>query len=257
MWSFTPTTALPEGLHQVKATATDEVGDVSSDSEERGFTIDTVPPEAPVVIAPGTFVTTQTPVIAGTAEPGSRVVVRLNGAVAGTAMADAAGAWSLAPDTTLTEGLHQAAATATDNAGNTSPDSEERGFTVDTMPPEAPVVAAPGSFTNTRSPVFLGTSEPGCTVKVWLGDDETKAEIVTVDAEGNWRFIPLTAMEFGYHSLFAISTDASGNRSAKSQHQFAIQKSHYGWSCATAPALPATWVLFVLALSLGRRHRAR
>lgn len=115
----------------------------------------------------------------------------------------------------------------------------------------APAITSPGAFVNTEKPVIAGTAEPGSTVKAWLNDEEMD-EVIPVDAAGDWRFIPPTALEFGYHSVSAIAIDDTGNLSAPSQHTFAYQQSHYGWVCTTTPILSATWALWVLALALGR-----
>lgn len=215
--------------------------------------VDGPPLTAPTVTSPEAVVNTKKPAISGTAKPGSTAVVRLDGAVAGSITTDAQGRWSFTPDTALAEGDHRVVAIATDEVGNLSPDSEERSFTVDTVPPGAPEVTMPGAFSNSRTPVIGGMAEPHSTVKVWLGDDEAQAVTVKADAVGDWRFVPGTALEFGSHSVSATATDAAGNPSAQATHSFAIQQSHDGWNCTTAPALPAIWTLLALALSLGRR----
>ncbi len=57
-------------------------------------------------------------------------------------------------------------ATATDPAGNTSPVSAPKTFTVDTVAPGAPVVTSPaeGSTTANPTPNLAGTAEPDSTV---------------------------------------------------------------------------------------------
>ncbi len=248
-WSFLPYTALPEGVHQARATAEDKAGNVSPPSEARSFTVDTIPPATPVVTSPRAFINISTPAIRGTAEAGSAVTLFLDGAVTETAVADATGAWSFIPGAALPEGVHQARAIAKDKAGNVSPPSEAS-FTVDTIPPATPVVTSPGAFFDT--PIIRGTAEPGSTVELSLDGAETKAAKVPVNAAGDWLFSPTTALDLGDHSVSVTAMDAAGNLSAPSQQLFSVQKrrSHYGWSCTTAPAVPATWALLLLALSL-------
>ena len=136
-WSFTPTTALADGVHTVKATAADAVGNTSADSNTNSFTVDTAPPAAPVVVAPANGSTTgnNKPPYSGTAEAGSTVTVIVDGSVVGTTTADASGAWSFTPTTALADGVHTVKATATDAVGNTSADSNTNSFTVDTTAP--------------------------------------------------------------------------------------------------------------------------
>ncbi|KFA89289.1 Kelch repeat-containing protein, partial [Archangium violaceum] len=132
--------------------------------------IDTVAPLAPVVTAPvnGSLLTTRTPTFSGTAEAGSTVTLEVDDSSVGTATASASGAWSLTLSTPLSEGTHSARATATDVGGNDSVASSTVSFTVDTLPPAAPVVTAPanGSHVNTATPVLAGTAEAGTTVRV-------------------------------------------------------------------------------------------
>lgn len=205
--------------------------------------VDGPPIAAPKITSPEAFVNTPKPVIAGTAESGRTVLVRLDGAVAGTTSATAQGQWSFTPVTALADGLHRVVAVATDEGGNVSLDSEERSFAVDTVPPAAPVVMTPGSFISTNTPVIAGTAEPGSTIKVWLDNDETTTETLNVGTEGDWRFITRTALDLGYHTVSAIATDEAGNPSDPSKHRFAFQKSHYGWSCTTAPTIAVIWTL--------------
>ncbi len=96
-WSFTPTTALAEGTHTVKATATDAVGNTSPDSNTNTFTVDTHAPAAPGGRHSGGRLGTNdtTPTFSGTAEPGSTVTVIVDGTQLGTTTADAAGNWTL------------------------------------------------------------------------------------------------------------------------------------------------------------------
>jgi MYXO-CTERM domain-containing protein len=131
-WSLTIATELEEGAHQVRAICQDVAGTVSARSEDHGFTVDTELPEAPVVLRPGTFVTTRGPTITGTAEAGSTVRVWLDDeeAAAGTAVADEDGNWSLTFATELREGPHEVKAQAQDAAGNSSPFSAAHPFTI-------------------------------------------------------------------------------------------------------------------------------
>jgi MYXO-CTERM domain-containing protein len=77
--------------------------------------------------------------------PGSTVTLTLDGLVAGTTTADAAGAWSFAIAPALADGQHSATATASD-AGGTSPASPVVSFTIDTRPdtPDDPTPPADG-----------------------------------------------------------------------------------------------------------------
>ncbi len=232
-WSFTPTAALADGSHTVKAHATDAVGNTGPDSSTNTFTVDTTAPAAPVVIAPANGSTTSNnrPTYSGTAEAGSTVTVIVDGAVVGTTTANASGAWSFTPTAALADGSHTVKARATDAVGNTSADSNTNTFTVDTTAPAAPVVIAPanGSTTNDNTPTYSGTAEAGSTVTVIV--DGTVAGTTTANASGAWSFTPTAVLADGSHTVKARATDAVGNTSADSNtNTFTVD--------TTAPAAP-------------------
>ncbi|AKJ05629.1 T1SS secreted agglutinin RTX [Archangium gephyra] len=172
------------------------------------------PPPAPVLTAPVALVNTAMPTLAGTAEAGSTVTVMLDGAAIGTAKADAVGAWSLTLTAPLGQGPYTATATATDAAGNTSPASAPRAFTVDTVAPAAPVITAPAALVNNVTPAISGTAEVGSTVTVTL--DGTGVGTVKANASGAWSFIPASPLTQGAHTVTATATDVAGNTSTPS-----------------------------------------
>ncbi|PUA79096.1 Ig-like domain-containing protein, partial [Nocardioides currus] len=143
-WSCTPTTPLPAGQHTFTAKAADEAGNVSA-ADTVTFTVitvppgDTTPPDAPVITTPanGSTTTNTTPVISGTAEPGSTVTVTEGGTTICTAQTGPLGNWSCTPTTPLPAGQHTVSATATDAAGNTSP-AATTAFTVAVVTPTDP-----------------------------------------------------------------------------------------------------------------------
>jgi len=130
-WSCTSST-LTDGSHTITATSTDAAGNTSP-ADSVTFTVDTTAPTAPVITGPadGDTVGDTTPAITGTAEPGSEVTVTEGGTEICTTTADAQGNWSCSPGTALPDGDHTITATATDDAGNTSPASDPVTFTVD------------------------------------------------------------------------------------------------------------------------------
>ncbi len=113
-WSFTPSTALAEGVHQMKATATLPPS-IMSTAADFTLVIDTVAPGAPTV---GSFTaTTATVSLTGSAEAGSVVSVYLGGGLVGS-VSSAGGTWTL--PASLANGIYTVTATATDAAGNIS-----------------------------------------------------------------------------------------------------------------------------------------
>ncbi len=121
-----------DGTYTLEVRARDTVGNVDPTPATYTWTVDTVPPEVPVVESPaqnGT-VDTPTPVIRGSAEPNSTVIVIIDGQVVGTTRTDASGNWSYTPTTPLTPGSHEVQVRATDEAGNTGTASAPHTFTV-------------------------------------------------------------------------------------------------------------------------------
>jgi MYXO-CTERM domain-containing protein len=168
-WTF-PSPTLGEGAHTVNATASDPAGNTSAVSNTNTFTVDTLPPAAPVVSLPteGDVVGTATPVISGTAAPGSTVTVFIDGTQVGTTTADSSGNWTFTSPA-LADGPHTVTATATDVAGNTSPASAPRTFTVDTEPPDTSIVSGPEGTVNDTSATFdFGSTEAGVTYECSL-----------------------------------------------------------------------------------------
>jgi MYXO-CTERM domain-containing protein len=204
-------TGLAEGEHTLAVRARDAGGNVDPTPATRTWTVDLTPPPAPVVVTPanGAVLNTATPVISGTAAPGSTVTVIIDGTAVGTATADASGNWTFTSPT-LTEAQHTVSATATDPAGNTSPASNTNTFRVDLTPPAAPVVSTPteGAVVDTATPVISGMAEPGSTVTLVI--DGTPVGTTTADASGNWTFTPPPLVD-GPHTVTATATDVAGN----------------------------------------------
>jgi outer membrane protein OmpA-like peptidoglycan-associated protein len=219
-WTCTPSTPLVNGPHAITATATDAAGNTSPATPVRNFTVavDTTPPAVPVISTPteGSTTSNPTPPITGTAEAGSTVTVTENGVTLCTAVTNASGTWSCTPSASLAPGPHAIVATATDAAGNTSPATPVRNFTVDTTAPNAPVITTPteGSTTNDTTPTITGTAEAGSTVTVSEGG--VTLCIAVTNASGTWSCTPTTPLAEGPHAINAVAQDAAGNTSPAS-----------------------------------------
>ncbi|WP_058969107.1 Ig-like domain-containing protein [Type-D symbiont of Plautia stali] len=230
-WNFT-TPPLTDGDHNITTTVTDPAGNTSPASDPIAVTVDTQPPAAPgnvqlsnnesgtpVPITNGATNDT-TPVLTGTGEPGSTVIVSDNGTPLGTATVGTDGTWSFTP--TLDAGDHSLTATVTDPAGNVSNPSAPIVVTVDTTAPAAPStviisndqsgtpVPITNGTTNDTTPVLSGSAEPGSTVTV--SDGTTVLGSVSVGSDGNWSYTT-PALSEGDHTLNATVTDAAGNSS--------------------------------------------
>ncbi|MBG7009622.1 Ig-like domain repeat protein, partial [Pseudomonas aeruginosa] len=191
-WSFTPSTALPNGT-VVNATATDPSGNTSPGAST---TVDSQAPAAPLV-DPSNGTT-----ISGTAEPGASVTLTDgNGNPIGQVTADGSGNWSFTPTTPLADGT-VVNATATDAAGNTS---GQASVTVEGGAPAPPTV----NLSNGSS--LTGSAEPNSTVTLTDGNGNPIAE-VTADGSGNWTYTPSTPIANGT-VVNVVARDAAGNSS--------------------------------------------
>jgi uncharacterized protein (TIGR03382 family) len=259
-WSFRQPVALLDGSHTVRARATNAVGRTSPDSNAHTFTVDTLPPAAPVLTFPAhsAWSNDNRPVYGGTAEADHTVTVLVDGREVDTTTANASGEWGLRQPEGLAEGRHTVRVRATDAVGHTSPDSNSVVFTVDTLAPDAPGMSVPELFTPQQPVVVVGTAEPHSTVTVWL--DGSVARTLQADETGQWVFTPTNALPTGGHQLKATAEDAAGNKGPFSKdHAFIIlrKRSFYSAGCSTAPSLSASWALLALALYFRGRRRAR
>jgi hypothetical protein len=175
-WSFTPGSAMTEGVQNVTATATDAVGNTSSSSAGLGVFIDTTPPLAPSTpdMTAGTDLgasdtdnatSDTTPTFSGTSVQSATItVISSQDGTLGTTTSDVAGNWSFTPGSALSSGAHNIMATAADAAGNVSSASSALAITIDTSAPTVTSIArqTPATATtNADSLVFRVTFSEG------------------------------------------------------------------------------------------------
>jgi len=231
-WSFTLVTPLADGLHPLTATVTDGDADTSAPSDALVLTIDTQAPLAPSDLAlstGGNLTNDNTPTVVGNAEPGSTVTVYSDGVEVGAGVADGTGFWSITVSL-LSDGVHSLTATATDEAGNTSPASESLVITIDTQAPAAvtdltvtPTDLVLGDnhiLTGDNTPTFSGTAEPGTTVSVYDDSGNILLGTATADPDtGAFSFTLPDASAFadGAHQITVLVVDAAGNSSPASE----------------------------------------
>ncbi|WP_420315855.1 Ig-like domain-containing protein [Ekhidna sp.] len=215
-------TALSEGTYDISITSTDAAGNSTSDASTNELIIDTTSPATPTINDESSDDTT--PVISGTAEPGSTVTVVINGVTFETTT-DASGNWSVNTETDtptaggpfnpLSEGTYDISVTTTDAAGNSTSDATNNELTIDFTAPVIPTVVS--QTTNDTTPILTGTAEAGSTVTVVVGG---ATYIVTADGSGNWtintEILAPSSGAFnpdvnGINEVGVTSTDAAGN----------------------------------------------
>ena len=220
-WSCTPAVPLHEGTNTLTAVSVGPSGLASAPSNSVSTDVDTLAPLAPVLQQTASPTANAEPTFTGTAQPGSSVGVFEGSTLLCTATADATtGVFSCAPATPLADGAHTVAATATDEAGNTSAPSNGDVFTVDTTVPPPPVISEapvdggePGVSASTN-PVLSGTGVPGDTVTVSTGSQTLCTAVV--QADGSWSCTSTVALPgnpAATYPLSATQTTPAGNTS--------------------------------------------
>ena len=230
-WSFTPTTALTDGDHNLTATAT--VGETTSGaSTAYSVIVDTTASPAPVslALAPvsdsevlGDNLTSVTaPVITGTGTAGDTVTLYDGETAVGSAPIAEDGTWSVT-SSTLADGTHILTAVDIDPAGNLSEPSTSLVLTIDTTASAPPTGLAldPASdtemvgdnLTRIDTPAITGTGTAGDTITLY--DGETAVGSAMVGEDGTWS-VTTTVLADGIHALSAVDTDPAGNVSGPS-----------------------------------------
>lgn len=159
--------------------------------------------------------------VTGIAEPGSTVIIREGTVEVGRVTAGDNGSFSVVFPQPKKNG-EEMLFTATDKAGNTSPESML--IAPDTTPPAKPIITDviddvlegvgtihSGDVTNDRAPLIVGTGEAGTKIFIYSGQDQIGFTEVGVD--GNWSFQVNAHMTNGVHDLTADAVDRRGNHS--------------------------------------------
>jgi len=210
-WTCSPTApGLPAGPTTLKPVVTDADGN-TLDGTPVSFTVS---PTTPAITGPadGSTVATNEPAISGTgAVPGSAVVVDgpdgepIPGCDPAKVNAD--GTWSCQPTSPLPEGSDTLTPVLTDEDGNVVPGTPVH-VTVDTTPPDAPVVDP------TDGSEITGKAEPGSTVTV-TSDPSTGEPVegcvnVPVAADGTFSCTPTSKIPAGT-TVYVWARDSAGN----------------------------------------------
>ncbi len=189
----------------------------------------------------------------GTAAANSTIKIYDGGTLLGTSITDANGSWNYTT-AALSDGGHNVTATATDGAGTTSDASTGLSVTVDTVAPNAPIIAgyspdsatAGDGITNVNVLTLTGSAEAGSAVHVYdaalllgvaLADGNGAWSFTTYDAggAGNAGFVCMcpacvaaraaekangggvtTSLSDGHHAFTVVAVDAAGNTSVAS-----------------------------------------
>jgi hypothetical protein len=230
-WSFTPSSALPDGEHHYTATQQGPGTLESSPNDSVSFTVDTVPPAVPNAHVVGALndaglVATDRPAVGGTGEPGDTITVTYADGQQTTTTVAADGTWTAPPPREpLPDGCAQIGVTETDRAGNAS--HADIPVNIDTHAPDVPCLGpvlddvgpitgpiAPNGTTDDARPTFTGSGAPGDLITVY--DNGGKLGYAQIGDDGKWAFTPGTDLAEGPHSATITATGPAGNESAPS-----------------------------------------
>ncbi len=154
-------------------------------------------------------------------DDGTAVTVTFNGDTYTTALAQ--GGWAItvagSDVASLADGAYTITASATDSADRLAQTTQT--FTVDTVAPDAPVLAGltadtdsgnsqSDGLTNVMAPTVTGTAEAGATVTLYDTDGSSIGQ-GTADASTGIFQIQTNALTNGLHAIVAVAADAAGN----------------------------------------------
>ncbi len=222
---------LADGERTLTATTIDQFGNTSAASAVLLVTIDTAAPQpSSLAVTEGSnsgstsdLVTNNaTPVLTGTAEAGSVVMLYDGATLLNTTTSDGDGAWTMS-SASLSVGPHSLAVLSRDVAGNTGAASAPLVVTIDvTSTTPTGLGLGNGSdsgaltdrITNVATPTVLGAAEANSVVT--LHDDVSGLDVATatVDGSGVWSIDVASTLSSGTHSLTATAVDVAGNTSA-------------------------------------------
>ncbi|WP_336214425.1 BapA/Bap/LapF family large adhesin [Enterobacter sp. P82] len=213
-WSFTLPAQTDGPLH-ITVAGVDAAGNVSALSPVFDVTVDTTAPEIPLIdaITPSSlsgsvlYTNDGTPTLTGTSEPGTSVIVSVDGTPSGVPVTiQPDGSWSWTAGSTLSDGQHTFTVSSSDPAGNLSGSSAPLSVTVDT--------AAPPDPTNmnlaTEGTPLTGTGEAGSIITVKDGSVVIGTGVVAGDGSFS---IALSPAQLDPATLTVTATDAAGNSS--------------------------------------------
>ncbi|KSB79703.1 hypothetical protein LFZ51_00300 [Salmonella enterica subsp. arizonae serovar 63:g,z51:- str. So 20/20] len=245
-FTFTAPEKLADGTYNLEAEAT--TGNAMG-SAKIAITIDSFTDKPSFELSPESNIpghqgltATLTPSIIGTAEENAKVNIYVNDKLIASVDVDKNGKWSYGfKGNELIEGDNNIKVVAVDKAGNQSEISNV--ITADTIPPEKPTIELDvnsdsgiegDNITNSTSPTFIGVTEPGAMVSIYIGIKHLGDVLAAKD--GSWSYTLTEPLKDGEYHLTAIATDIAGHTSDTSNLAFTIDTRISYFSAGIAPA---------------------
>jgi hypothetical protein len=241
-----------DGSYSVQVQATDAAGNTGPVGTSGAYLLDTTAPTAPALSGPVTPGNVTAVTFTFTAEAGSSTECRLDTPLG-------AGAWvsctsPAARTLSQGDGLYVFRVRATDPAGNTSPVSSFS-YTLDTVPPAAPVVTPPTSPGNVTSVNFTFTAEAG---------SSKECRLTGPGGVGAWT--PCTSPTAinasqgdGTYTLEVRATDPAGNTGAVGSASYVLDTAAPAAPVVSGPSGPsnATSVSWTFTAEAGSMTQCR
>jgi large repetitive protein len=234
-WSYTPSTALPEGTYTARAYQRDDAGNVGESNPD---TFDVITKGPTVTIEPVVSPTIDPrPPLGGSAgsasldEPTVAVKIYEGSSTSGKVIASEApsvidGSWSYTPPP-LKDGTYTAQAVQEDQLHNVGKSSAMT-FTVDTPAP-AVSITSPTSKASLRAtqPTFSGSASDATpvSVRIYAGSTTSGTLEQTLAAtveNGAWSVTALEELGNGFYTAQAEETDEAGNVGKSSPVTFTV-----------------------------------
>jgi hypothetical protein len=210
-FTVTTTNSYADGLYSFYATQTDIAGVTSALGASKTVS---VAPSAPVLTGLATPATAGAALqVNGVGEAGETVTLFVNGAVAGTTVAGAGGAFTITTTKTYNDGVFTLTAKETDKAKLIS--AAGTPLTVTIAPPAPTLTSVVGQPVNGADVIVKGTGEAGLTVKLYSNGGTTVVGSGKVSTAGTFQ-IATSAFADGVYTLTAVEVDATGAASAPS-----------------------------------------
>ncbi|MDB5498190.1 MAG: putative internalin [Phenylobacterium sp.] len=227
-------TGLADGAHAFQVRAFDAAGNVDQTPASFNWTVDTVAPAVTNHLASDTGASssdriTSNPALTGATDPNAVVHFTVDGAaIAATATASAAGAWSFTPSG-LADGAHTILASSTGAAGNTG--TASLSFTLDTTAPQTQIASLAQNGGSAKATVtFAGQSEAGATIlkvvdtqvggaQIGAVGDGVSTVLATANASGGWSVTSGSGFSYSSANAYKIDVtarDVAGNVSTVS-----------------------------------------
>jgi hypothetical protein len=228
---------LAETTYHWQVRAVDETGGEGGESVVRSFSVDTTPPETPVVSVPDQT-TDSTPTWTWTVSADAvDVRYQLDGTDAGSwVQVGSVNVTSFTSADQLQNGPHTLYVQTRDAAGNWS-EAGSGATLVDTHPPATPVVQGP-AVTNDTTPTWTWSTGPDAAL-VRFQLNGTSPDAFTEAAPGQTSYTPDSPLSDGSYTLYVQSQDSAGNQSALGT--FAVVVDTMAPAAPQVDGLATTW----------------